>query len=188
MKKILILISIFMSYMSLSQNTRLLRQPTLSKTDIVFVYGADLWKVPVNGGNAIRLTSDTGNESDPHFSKDGQWIAFTAEYDGNTDVFLVSINGGEPKRLTYHPSKDYVQGWTPDGKILFRSDRESRPTETNKFYTISTKGARQKLLKFQELLMGKFLMTINTLLTHQSQVGMLNGEITEVDKQCQFGL
>ena len=120
MKKLFLLFFTLISLIANAQGTRLLRQPTLSKTEIVFVYGADLWKVPVNGGNAIRLTSDTGNESDPHFSKDGQWVAFTAEYDGNTDVFLVSVNGGEPKRLTYHPSKDYVQGWTPDGKILFR--------------------------------------------------------------------
>jgi len=123
-----------------SQGTRLLRQPTLSNTDVVFVYGADLWKVPINGGNAIRLTSDEGDESNPQFSKDGQWIAFTAEYDGNTDVYIIPAIGGEPKRLTYHPAADIVQSWTPDGKILFRSNRESKPTQTNKFYTISTEG------------------------------------------------
>jgi tricorn protease len=140
MKKISFLFSVFISFTFFSQNTRLLRQPALSSTDIVFVHASDLWKVPVSGGNAIRLTSDDGYETDPHFSKDGNWIAFTAQYDGNTDVFLVSKNGGEPKRLTYHPSNDVVQGWTPDGKILFRSDRESRPTQTNKFFTISTDG------------------------------------------------
>jgi len=140
MKKIILLFSLILSYSSFSQGTRLLRQPTLSNTDIVFVYGADLWKVPINGGNAVRLTSDDGDESDPQFSKDGQWIAFTAEYDGNTDVFLVPAIGGEPKRLTYHSAADIVQGWTPDGKILFRSNRESKPTQTNKFFTISTEG------------------------------------------------
>jgi tricorn protease len=140
MKKTLVLFSVFISFTCFSQNTRLLRQPTLSSTDIVFVYAADLWKVSLNGGNAVRLTSDDGYETDPHFSKDGNWIAFTAQYDGNTDVFLVSKNGGEPKRLTYHPSNDVVQGWTPGGKILFRSDRESKPTQTNKFFTISTDG------------------------------------------------
>ena len=67
-------------------------------------------------------------------------IAFTAQYDGNTDVFVVPADGGEPKRLTYHPTGDFVQGWTPDGKILFRSGRESKPTQTSKFYTISTEG------------------------------------------------
>ena len=140
MKKIILLFTLIFSYSIFSQGTRLLRQPTLSNTDVVFVYGADLWKVPINGGNAIRLTSDEGDESDPQFSKDGQWIAFTAEYDGNTDIYIVAATGGEPKRLTYHSAADIVQGWTPDGKILFRSNRESKPTQTNKFYTISTEG------------------------------------------------
>ncbi|WP_439130968.1 S41 family peptidase [Polaribacter sp.] len=140
MKKIILLFSLIISYATFSQGTRLLREPTLSNNQIVFVHAADLWKVPINGGNAIRLTSDEGYESTPHFSKDGQWIAFTAQYDGNIDVYLVSIYGGEPKRLTYHSSSDIVQGWTPDGKILFRSNRESRPTQTNKFFTISTEG------------------------------------------------
>lgn len=140
MKKIFFIFSVCIAYTTFSQNTRLLRQPTLSKTDIVFLHAADLWKVPLDGGNAIRLTSDDGYETAPQFSQDGKWIAFTAQYDGNIDVFLVSINGGEPKRLTYHPSRDEVQSWTPDGKILFRSDRESKPTQTSKFYTISTQG------------------------------------------------
>lgn len=140
MKKILFLFSFILSYSMYAQGTRLLRQPTLSNTDIVFVYGADLWKVPINGGNAVRLTSDEGDESNPQFSKDGKWIAFTAEYDGNTDIYIVAAIGGEPKRLTYHSAADNVQGWTPDGKILFRSNRESKPTQTNKFYTISTEG------------------------------------------------
>ncbi|MGK0453186.1 MAG: tricorn protease [Paraglaciecola sp.] len=140
MKKLFFLFFVLISYTTISQNTRLLREPTLSKTTIVFVHASDLWKVSLDGGNAIRLTSDEGYETNPQFSKDGKWIAFTAQYDGNTDVFIVSVNGGEPKRLTYHPSRDVVQSWTPDGKILFRSDRESKPTQTNKFYTISSEG------------------------------------------------
>ena len=140
MKKIILLFTLIFSYSIFSQGTRLLRQPTLSNTDVVFVYGADLWKVPINGGNAVRLTSDEGEESNPQFSKDGKWIAFTAEHDGNTDIYIVAATGGEPKRLTYHSAADIVQGWTPDGTILFRSNRESKPTQTNKFYTISTEG------------------------------------------------
>ena len=112
----------------------------MSSSEIVFVHGADLWKVSLKGGDAMRLTSNIGLESDPHFSKDGKWIAFTAQYDGNSDVYLVSAKGGEPKRLTYHPTGDFVQGWTPNGKIIFRSGREGRPTQTSKFYTVSTNG------------------------------------------------
>ncbi|MBO6632594.1 MAG: PDZ domain-containing protein, partial [Psychroserpens sp.] len=129
-----------------AQNTKLLRQPTLHNNDVVFVYANDLWKASVNGGTAIRLTSDDGYESNPHFSNDGQWIAFTAQYDGNIDVFVIPTSGGEPKRLTYHPSGDFVQGWTPDGKILFRSGREGRPTQTNKFFTVSTNGGLPETL------------------------------------------
>ncbi|MBT8245219.1 MAG: protease [Winogradskyella sp.] len=123
-----------------SQGTQLLRQPTLHGNDVVFVYANDLWKANTTGGNAIRLTSDEGYESSPHFSKDGKQIAFTAEYDGNVDVFVIPYDGGEPKRLTYHPGGDFVQGWTPDGKVLFRSGRESQPTMTNKFFTVSLNG------------------------------------------------
>lgn len=124
----------------MSQGTQLLRQPTLSNDQVVFVYANDLWKTNLNGGVATRLTSDVGYEFNPHISNDGQTIAFSAEYDGNVDVYTVSINGGEPKRLTYHPSPDIVQGWTPDNRILFRSSREGRPTQTNKFFTIAKTG------------------------------------------------
>ncbi len=147
MKKAIAMACLFMSSFAFSQGTRLLRQPTISKTDIVFVYANDLWKVPLNGGDAIRLTSDTGYEFNPHFSNDGKMIAFTAQYDGNTDVFVIPADGGEPKRLTYHPSGDFVQGWTPDNKIVFRSSRESRPTQTNKFYKISVDGGMPEKIK-----------------------------------------
>ena len=125
---------------SFAQGTQLLRQPTLHGDDVVFVYANDLWKASINGGTAIRLTSDDGYESNPHYSNDGKMIAFTAQYDGNVDVFVMPSDGGEPKRLTYHPEGDFVQGWTPDGKVLFRSSRESQPTMTSKFYAVSTEG------------------------------------------------
>ncbi len=147
MKKLLLVIALFAFYLSFSQGTRLLRQPTISNTDVVFVYANDLWKASINGGNAIRLTSDDGYESNPHFSNDGKMIAFTAQYDGNTDVYVIPSEGGEPKRLTYHPARDFVQGWTPDNKILFQSGRESKPTQTTKFYTVSKQGGMPEPFK-----------------------------------------
>jgi tricorn protease len=123
-----------------AQGTRLLRQPTISSKNIVFVYADDLWLVDREGGDAKRLTSHEGTESFPHFSPDGSKVAFSAQYDGNTDVFVVNTEGGEPKRLTYHPDSDVVQGWTPDGKILFRSGRDGVPTKINHFFTINTDG------------------------------------------------
>jgi tricorn protease len=138
MTKNILLFVIYALYFvpTFSQGTLLLRQPTISKFEIVFVYADDLWKVSIAGGDAIRLTSDEGTESFPHFSHDEKWIAFSAQYDGNTDVYVIPSQGGEPKRLTYHPSPDVVTGWTPDGEVLFRSSRKGHPTQTNKFYTI----------------------------------------------------
>ena len=80
--------------LTFSQGTQLLRQPTLHGDDVVFVYANDLWKASVNGGTAVRLTSDDGYESNPHFSQDGSMVAFTAQYDGNVDVYIVSSQGG----------------------------------------------------------------------------------------------
>ncbi len=123
-----------------AQGTRLLRQPTISSESIVFVYANDLWKVNRMGGDAIRLTTNEGEESNPHFSTDEKWIAFSAEYGGNTDVFVIPSEGGSPKRLTWHPGADIVQGWTPEGEVMFRSGREGRPTQTSKFYKVGLQG------------------------------------------------
>ena len=123
-----------------AQGTQLLRQPTVSAESIVFVYANDLWKVDRNGGDAIRLTTNEGEESNPHFSNDEKWIAFSAQYDGNTDVYIIPAKGGSPQRLTWHPGADIVQGWTSDGNVMFRSGRESRPTQTNKFYQVGLNG------------------------------------------------
>ncbi len=100
----------------------LLRQPTVSQTQIVFSFAGDLWIVARAGGDARRLTSGVGAETDPFFSPDGTQVAFSGEYDGNQDVYVVPASGGVPKRLTYHPAADTVTGWTPDGRnITFTS-------------------------------------------------------------------
>jgi len=113
--------------------------PTMSKTDIVFVYGGYLWSVPREGGAARQLTTG-GHESYPSFSPDGQWIAFSGSYDGNEDVYVMPVAGGEPKRLTWYPGSDGAIGWTPDGKrVLIVSDRETYADFT-KFYTVPREG------------------------------------------------
>ena len=137
-----------------AQGTRLLRQPTISSKNIVFVYADDLWLVDRDGGDAKRLTSHEGTESFPHFSPDGSMVAFSAQYDGNTDVFVVNTDGGEPKRLTYHPDGDIVQGWTSDGKILFRSGRDGVPTMINHFFTISKDGGNEAKLTIPQASFG----------------------------------
>jgi tricorn protease len=104
--------------------SELFRTPAVSRTQIVFHYAGDLWTVAREGGGARRLTSSAGEETSPAFSPDGRWIAFSGQYDGNTDVFVIPAEGGVPKRVTYHPAPDHVVGWAPDGKrVLFRSNR-----------------------------------------------------------------
>src|SRR5580698_5551689 len=87
---------------------RLLQKPAMNKTEIVFSYAGDLWKVGRQGGEAVRLTSGEGVETEAAISPSGDTIAFTGEYDGNVDVFTMPIAGGVPKRVTYHPGADRV--------------------------------------------------------------------------------
>ena len=118
----------------------LLQHPTLSATQIAFVYAGDLWTVPRGGGVAQRLTAGNGTVSRPAFSSDGSKIAFTGDYNGNSDVYIIPASGGVPRRLTYHPSPDWVMGWTRDGKqVLFASMRNSYEY-FNRLFTISREG------------------------------------------------
>ena len=123
-----------------SDSPTLFRDPSISKGEIAFSYGGDLWIVPRSGGDARRLTVGVGLEASPYFSPDGSMVAFTGEYDGNTDVYVVASQGGIPRRLTYHPSVDVVSGWTPDGKsVLFSSTRESY-AGFSRLYTMPVNG------------------------------------------------
>ena len=128
---------------SLAQDEKplLLRQPTLNRTDIAFMYGDDLWKVSRDGGQAIRLTAGPGIKRGPHFSPDGQWIAFTGEYDGKLNVYVLAAGGGTPRRLTFDSGPDVVSGWTPDGKnILFSSPRDGFANNTLALFTVPVDG------------------------------------------------
>jgi tricorn protease len=137
--------------------TRLLRTPTVSSTQIGFAYANNIWVVPRNGGSARRLTSFQGQTANPHFSPDGRWIAFSGEYAGNFDVYIVAADGGEPKRLTWHPGADMVEGWTPDGKsILFSSTRASwAPSGAPRFWTVSSEGGVEEPMAIPRAYQGK---------------------------------
>ena len=113
---------------------RLLRFPATNGVDVVFTYAGDLYKAPLAGGQAERLTSHVGVEMFARFSPDGSSIAFTGQYDGNTEVFLIPATGGEPERLTYTATNsrddlgdrmgpnNIVMAWTRDGKqIIYRN-------------------------------------------------------------------
>lgn len=121
--------------------TRLMRQPDIHGNTIVFVYGGDLWTVDRTGGAARRLTTDIGVEVYPMFSPDGQTVAFSAEYDGNLDLFTIPVTGGEPKRLTWHPMPDRACAWYPDGKsIMVRSVRQSDILRFDRFFKVPIEG------------------------------------------------
>ena len=121
--------------------TRLMRFPDVSKDSVVFTYAGDLWIVLRAGGKARRLTAHEGEELFPKFSPDGHSVAFTGEYDGNSDVYVMPAAGGEPRRLTYHPAEDMVLGWTPDGqRILFRSTRTSYSRRFQKLFLVPAQG------------------------------------------------
>jgi tricorn protease len=122
-------------------DARMLRYPAVSRTQIAFVYAGDIWTVPRAGGTAVRLSSPRGEESFPRFSPDGTKIAYSADYDGNTDVHVVPSAGGLAVRLTHHPMADRVIGWSPDGRrVLFASSRESGRQRFNQFFTIGLDG------------------------------------------------
>ena len=141
--------------------TRLLRFPDISKDKIAFVYAGDIWIVDANGGTARQLTSHEGIELFPKFSPDGKWIAFSGEYSGNRQVYIIPVEGGAPTQLTYYndvgimPPRggfDYqVLGWTPDGKnVLFRGNRLPWGERMGKYYTISINGGFETPLRIPE--------------------------------------
>jgi tricorn protease len=137
--------------------TRLLRSPAVSATHIAFVYANNIWTVERAGGNARRLTSFQGQTTNPEFSPDGRWIAFSGNYTGNTDVYVVPTEGGDPKRLTWHPGGDQVQGWTPDGRhIVFASGRATwAPSAAPRFWTVPAEGGVEEPMALPRAYQGK---------------------------------
>ena len=157
MKKIL-LISIFLvlwlSNSNAQTETKLLRFPTIHDNTVVFTYAGDLYIADIADGNARKLTNDSrGFEMFAHISPDGKNVAFTAQYDGNTEVYVMPITGGEPKRLTYTATltrddisdrmgpNNIVMTWTPDGKsIIYRSRCKAFNDFTGRLYKVSIDG------------------------------------------------
>lgn len=116
--------------------SKLLRFPDIHGNTVVFSYAGDLWKASAKGGTATRLTAHSGEELFAKFSPDGKQIAFTGQYDGDEQVYVIPVTGGVPRQLTYYPARgplsprggcdNQVYGWTPDGKgVLFRSFRDA---------------------------------------------------------------
>ncbi|TAH07350.1 MAG: peptidase S41 [Sphingobacteriia bacterium] len=131
-----------------TNDTRLLWQPAISKSYIAFIYAEDLWVANRDGSNPKRITASEGLESNPVFSPDGNTIAFTGQYDGNSDVFTVPVTGGIPKRLTWHPGNDLVRDFSPDGKqVLFASQRNSFTTRYFQLFTVDVNNGSENQLQ-----------------------------------------
>jgi len=128
-------------------DTRLLSQPAVSATHVAFAYAGDLWSAKLDGTDVRRLTTADGDESSPVFSPDGSTIAFSGNYDGNQDVYIIPVGGGSPRRLTYHPGADGAQVFTPDGKrVMFTSGRNAFTGAHAQLYTVSVDGGTEERL------------------------------------------
>jgi len=139
------------------EEARLMRFPDINKNLIAFVYAGDIWTVEANGGEARRLTSHPGMELFPKISPDGKWIAFSGEYSGSRQIFVMPATGGTPKQLTYYNSvglmpprggfDDVPLDWTSDSKnILFRANRTPFGDRNGKYFMISIDGGLEKPL------------------------------------------
>jgi tricorn protease len=144
--------SAFLTAAQETQEGRLLRFPDIYKDKIAFMYGGDLWLASSAGGTARRITSHPGRELFPKFSPDGKWLAFTGQYDGNFNVYVMSSDGGQPKQLTFYQGSAHqlndrmgvlnqVIGWTPDGKsVIFLSRRDASNGWIKRPYMVSIEG------------------------------------------------
>lgn len=144
---------LFYNYTNANNEARLLRFPSIYNNSIVFSYAGDLYLVNANGGEAKKITSHIGYEMFPRYSPDGKHIAFTGQYDGNTEVYIIPAKGGEPKRLTYTATlsrddigdrmgpNNIVITWTPDSKyIIYRSRKQSFNSFRGQLFKVSING------------------------------------------------
>ncbi|MDX6406851.1 MAG: tricorn protease [Blastocatellia bacterium] len=141
--------------------TRLLRFPDIHGDRVAFTYGGDIWTAPTTGGSAIRLTAHPGAEVFAKFSPDGKWIAFTGQYDGDEQVYVIPSSGGVPRQLTFYPARgplaprwgwdNQVYGWSKDGKrIFFRSLRDSWSLPIARLFSVSVDGGPTEALPMPE--------------------------------------
>ncbi len=137
------------------ENMGYYRYPTLYGNTIVFTAEGDLWKVHTEGGIARRLTTHHGQETRASISPDGKSIAFTAQYDGPSEVYLMSIEGGLPKRLTFHGEGAYVVGWTPSGEVLYTT-RHYATLPDNQLVRIDPQSLEETFIQLQQASSGTY--------------------------------
>lgn len=161
LKKSLLVFTLMTFFLSIQlkayEDARLMRYPDTNGDKIVFVYAGDIWSVDANGGEAKKLTTHEGFELFPRLSPDGKWIAFSAEYSGSRQVYVMPAEGGTPEQLTFYndvgpmpPRGGFdhvVLGWTPDSKkILFRGNRTEYGQRMGRYFTVSIEGGFEEEL------------------------------------------
>ncbi|HEY6448514.1 MAG TPA: PDZ domain-containing protein [Acidobacteriaceae bacterium] len=140
-----------------STHPLLLRDPSLSRDKIAFVYADDIWTVSRDGGEAQRLTSVNAVEAGPYYSPDGSQIAYSTRENGVVEVYVIDADGGVPRRLTWDPSGDLAVGWTPDGKdVLFASSRDSYSDFLQLYETRADGVGSPKVLPLPTAVFGNF--------------------------------
>ena len=130
--------------------TLLLRSPSASSQNIAFAYASDIWIADKDGGNPHRLTFNDGVEMAPVLSPDGKWVAFSGNYSGNLDVFIVPTAGGTPIQLTYHPSDDIVRSWRDAQTVIFASTRASFSGRYQRLFEVKLDGGTPEALPMPE--------------------------------------
>ena len=149
-KNLLALSFILILGSSYAQETLLLRQPAINGEIVAFAYGSDIWTYHLTSGLVKRITSTQAVESNPYISPDGKTIAFSSNRVGAPAVYTVPTEGGEPTRLTWHPSESIVRGWNPDGsQIIYSSSRDTAPASYDRLWTVSPKGGPSSLISKQ---------------------------------------
>jgi tricorn protease len=128
-------------------DARLMRYPAISEHHIAFTFAGDIWLVDKTGGLAWRMSTPRGEEIFPRFSPDGKELAFSGNYDGNMDVYVMPVTGGVPTRVTHHPMADRMIDWYPDGKsLLFASGMQSGRNRFNKLFKVGKQGGLPEAL------------------------------------------
>src|SRR5436305_2002218 len=159
--RVLIFAALLLLPAAVTAQTKLLRFPDIHGDRVVFTYGGDLWTASTTGGTATRLTAHPGMEVFAKFSPDGKWIAFTGQYDGDEQVYIMPAGGGEPKQLTFYPARgplptrwgwdNQVYGWSRDGRsVIFRSLRDSWTLPVAHLYSVAINGGPAEQLPMPE--------------------------------------
>ena len=184
------------SLLMAADEARLLRFPATNGKEIVFSYAGDLYKVSATGGEASRLTSHVGYEMFPRFSPDGKTIAFTGQYDGNTEVYTIPVSGGEPLRVTYTATNsrddlgdrmgpnNIVMNWTPDGsRIVYRN--RIGDGFSGKLFTVDKEGGLSEVIPLPGS--AAILPMANSWLITVSCVSSVLGNTTEAEWRMMSG-